>query len=566
MPAYTRFIAGVEMTFGTSSLYLGGDDSGPYDYTISTALRLGTSWYTIYTLPFVRLNLSQSCGNFALADSVTMSSCYTCTDAAVHTNVTGGTPPYTYTWSSGASASDLTDITFGTYWLTVTDTLGCTITADYVVGVDLQPCQTDGGFENVLDFSSNLCPWTTFDGDGSNTVVIPGTTFPGSGGPMSFIAFNPSTTTPAYSGASPHTGSRFAACFSSLTTSNNDWLISPHYLLAANSTVSFWVKSQNSTNGLERYVVLVSTMSNSTFDFIPISTLPYSEAPADAWTQVSYSLSAYAGQWVYIAIQCISNHGFMFMVDDFEVTPSPQQVLTCVLQGHDATCYGHSNGNINLTPIGGVTPFHYVWSNGATTQDISGLSSGTYSVTVIAANSDTTSGSATISQPPEILLTFNVTNAVGGPNGAINLTVTGGSGSYTYHWSNNSTTEDISGLPPGTFNVTVTDTLQCAVTGSAQVVLGVDEISSQSGYSLGQNYPNPFSGTTVIPVFVPGVSDVEILLYNSFGQKCGIIFKGRLDKGNHEITFNTGEFSDGTYLVMFISKDVRLRRLITIIR
>ena len=50
------------------------------------------------------------------------------------------------------------------------------------------------------------------------------------------------------------------------------------------------------------------------------------------------------------------------------------------------SCFGENDGSIDLTPIGGTTPYLYTWSNGETSQDISNLEAGEYSVVVTDAN------------------------------------------------------------------------------------------------------------------------------------------------------------------------------------
>ncbi len=127
------------------------------------------------------------------------------------------------------------------------------------------------------------------------------------------------------------------------------------------------------------------------------------------------------------------------------------------------TCPGGNNGAINLTVTGGASPFSYLWSNGATTEDISGLVAGTYTVTVTDNNGCIAIGSATVTQPPAFSLTTVVSNVScnGGSDGSIDLTVSGGSPPYTYLWSTGATTEDISGLTAGLYTVTVTDNNGC---------------------------------------------------------------------------------------------------------
>lgn len=213
-------------------------------------------------------------------------------------------------------------------------------------------------FEGYTDFSLDLNPWTTVDNDGSNTYGIDGYTFLHSGEAMAYIAFNPASTTPSISddpAILAHGGSKYAACFASVTPPNNDWLISPLIELGSNGVLKFWVKSYTSTYGLERYKVGVSTSGPNPANFTIISTGSYLEAPAAAWEQKTFDLSAYAGQDIHIGIQCVSNDAFIFMVDDIEVTSETASTNTLTGKVTDAV-----NGNPianALVSVAGLTDY-----------------------------------------------------------------------------------------------------------------------------------------------------------------------------------------------------------------
>jgi hypothetical protein len=145
----------------------------------------------------------------------------------------------------------------------------------------------------------------------------------------------------------------------------------------------------------------------------------------------------------------------------------------------DVLCNGAATGSIDLTVSGGTAPYTYTWSNGATTEDISGLVAGTYSVTVNDANGTTlgctSSTSITITQPTAVAVSTTSTNVscFGLLDGTIDLTVTGGTAPYNYVWSNGATTQDLTGLAAGTYTVTVTDNngtvLGCTATTSVTI-------------------------------------------------------------------------------------------------
>ena len=174
-------------------------------------------------------------------------------------------------------------------------------------------------FEGLDDFSFNFDPWTVNDVDGGATYGINGYSFPNSESPMAFIVFNPANTTPslgADAALQPHGGDKFGACFSAVESVNDDWLISPQIILDSNFCISFWVKSYTDEYGLEKYKVAVSTTTNEPDSFTVISGADPLLAPAGAWEEVSFNLSDYDNDTVFVAINCVSEDAFIFMVDD----------------------------------------------------------------------------------------------------------------------------------------------------------------------------------------------------------------------------------------------------------
>lgn len=169
-----------------------------------------------------------------------------------------------------------------------------------------------------------------------------------------------------------------------------------------------------------------------------------------------------------------------FFVDSTFV-PSPLSVVAVIT---DLTCFGDSTGSIDLTVTGGIPPYSYSWSNGATTEDLTGVNGGTYTVTISDNDTATFIDSFVVDSPDEILISGVITPPTNGTSndGAIDITVTGGTTPYSFAWSNAATSEDISGLGIGNYSVTITDTTGCIGTQSffVDTIVGLSLVSTST--------------------------------------------------------------------------------------
>jgi gliding motility-associated-like protein len=128
-------------------------------------------------------------------------------------------------------------------------------------------------------------------------------------------------------------------------------------------------------------------------------------------------------------------------------------------------CYGGNTGAALATSTGGTSPYTYIWSNGATTQNNTALSAGTYTVVVSDKNGCQASSAATVGQPTVFAASFNSSNATcnGLANGSTSVTLQGGVAPYQYLWSNGKTTASLTGLAAGDYLLTVTDANGCSI-------------------------------------------------------------------------------------------------------
>jgi len=153
-----------------------------------------------------------------------------------------------------------------------------------------------------------------------------------------------------------------------------------------------------------------------------------------------------------------------------------------LLDSTNVSCYGYSDGEIDLTPSAGTPGFIYEWNTGANSQDISGLGPGEYSVTVTDAANCTSIDTTTIVEPTQlVIITAGDTTICDYENADISASVSGGTPPYSYTWDNglpggngSSTVHNIS---PGTgnygnftYNVTFTDDNGCEISGSVTII------------------------------------------------------------------------------------------------
>ncbi len=191
-----------------------------------------------------------------------------------------------------------------------------------VTFVDIAEPPIHEDFEDYDDFSTTFGDWVTIDGDGENTMSFGGLgSFPDENSPMSFIIFNPDSTTPPLQNADAYSGNKYAAALSSVSSGNDNWLITRPIHLGTNTGygdepyISYIIRPYSNQLGLEQIEFCISNGSINPDDFTVISGNEPLGVP-EAWTQYSFDLSAYCDQIIRVAIHHVSPQGMMLMVDD----------------------------------------------------------------------------------------------------------------------------------------------------------------------------------------------------------------------------------------------------------
>ncbi len=147
--------------------------------------------------------------------------------------------------------------------------------------------------------------------------------------------------------------------------------------------------------------------------------------------------------------------------------PSP---LNIVVNITSPSCFGESDGSVEVIVTGGFPSYFYYWSTGYVGQFHPGLSAGTYFVDVVDSNGCLATETFVISESSPITISTIIEDAsCGQGNGAITATVTGENGPYTYNWITGATTQTITALFPGDYTLTISDGLGCSAVESLTV-------------------------------------------------------------------------------------------------
>ncbi len=377
---------------------------------------------------------------FPLSFTMTPSSCGN-NDGELSVTATGGVSPYSYAWSSGGSAATESGLAGGTsYTVTVTDGNGC-VSIDSANVSDAGAPSLSFNIINDIDCAE--------DTDGEVQVSV-------SGGAMPY-SYNWSNSTTASTLSSVSGGNYSVTVTDSLgcsivgTVSLND----PDTLEITSATVN-----DVTCNGAANGSIQVSVAGG---------TLPYSYN----WSNNSNSPSisglapgSYSGT-------VTDANGCQVVGGPVTVSQPAAPLTASVTSTTNVSCNGGNDGEGTVAAAGGTAPYTYTWSNAGTGATQTGLSAGSYIVTITDDNNCQTLQSVNISQPSalqSVILSSQDVSCNGGSDGTATAVAQGGTSPYTYAWSNASTGAMAMGLSQGSYDVTVTDDNGC--TSISSVVIG----------------------------------------------------------------------------------------------
>jgi hypothetical protein len=221
-------------------------------------------------------------------------------------------------------------------------------------------------------------------------------------------------------------------------------------------------------------ITVVPTITNPCFDTPNSGSIEMSITPASgpytwSWTKSGGGIGAGTGTTITgltagTYTVTVASSGGCSTQFTISLTTQPQIIVTAIPT--PVRCYGASTGTIDVTVSGGSPGYTFLWNGGVTSQNRSGLPAGSYSLTVTDSKGCTATTTSIVTQPAAIVITPTITQVTcnGLNNGIINLTVTNGTLPYTYLWNDGTSTQNRTGLSPGTYSVTITDANGCTNT------------------------------------------------------------------------------------------------------
>ncbi|MES2284803.1 MAG: PKD domain-containing protein [Bacteroidota bacterium] len=453
---YINFSGTVSFTQTPVSCFGGTDGSAtvsivggmsPYTYSWNTSPAQSTPTATNLALGTYSVTITNSMGctstnpvsitqptPLALGSTITHVLCSGGNNGSISINPTGGTGPYTYLWSNGSTASQISNLTAQNFTVTVKDSKNCPITSTYTI---TQP--------NVIAILLTPTHVSCFNGtNGTANSTVSGGTSP--------YTYNWS------SGATSPNASGLQAGLITLTVtdvlgcfkSNSVTITQPTAITA--STTKTNETCSNLNNGSATAVVSGGT-PGYTFFWQPgaLTTGSISNLPSGNYTLTAKDLNG-----------CPAT--------SFALITEPAPLTINFISQVNVSCFGGNNGSVIASPAGGTIGYTYLWSTGATTSQISTLSSQTYSVTVTDSKLCTATNSVFITQPAILTASTTKTDETCASlnNGTATAIPAGGTPGYTYLWQPNlQTTVSASNLSAGTHSVTVTDSKGCTAVANA---------------------------------------------------------------------------------------------------
>ncbi|MBL4658310.1 MAG: T9SS type A sorting domain-containing protein [Flavobacteriales bacterium] len=427
----------------------------------------------------------------------------------------GGTLPYTYTWSSGSTSGTADSLCAGIHIVDITDAAGCS-TSDTIT-INEPP---------ALNLNMGSADATCGNNDGKAWVIATGGTLPYSYLWDDSLSQTADTAFNMYAGSYLVTVTDTNGCTDSASAVVNN---PGAPIITIDSTINV---SCNGSNDGEIYIAVSGGILPYTYLWSNTDTIE----DLNNLTAGSYTIT------VTESNNCSS-------VESITLTePTVISSVTTII--NNVSCNGFCDGSALVTISGGVSPYNYQWDDSLlqTTDTAISLCLGTYHITVTDSSGCTALDSVTITEPLPLsmVIASSTPSSCGNPNGEACITITGGTPPYTYLWDDplNQTDSCAYFLAAGMYLPTVTDANNCSVTDTVTIndIPGpvIDSVATTDGSCFG------VCDGTAMAYVSSGSSPFTFIWKNNVGDTIGT--------GLNPI----GSLCGGTYTVTVIDVNVCL--------
>jgi len=451
---------------GSATVSVSGGTS-PYTYlwdiaagsqTDSTAIGLSAGTYSVIITDangcseLITAAVSEPSELTLVVSNITPAACKFGNDGSATVDASGSFFPYTYLWDdpSAQTTKTATGLYAGIYMVVVTDSVGCTADTTVTITEPASALIVTTSVTNVSCTNGN---------DGTATASVTGGTFP-----YTFIWNDPNSQTTIVA-----TGLASGNYTVTVTDNIGNCLVDTSAVITEPSTPLNTSVSQTDVN--------CNSGSDGTATSIPSGgTSPYTFIWNDAGAQTTSTAN---GLIVGTYSVTITDNTGNCIIDTGIVVNEPLFPLTLIINVTAIACFGFTNGVAEVNASGGTSPYTYQWDVSAGSQTDSfatGLSAGTYSVSVTDTNGCLTADTSVIIIQPlfplSLIMMAIQVSCNAGNDGVASANVSGGTPPYKYTWNDPGSQTDsaATGLQAGTYNLIVTDANECNITGDTLVI------------------------------------------------------------------------------------------------
>ncbi|MCB0643926.1 MAG: SprB repeat-containing protein, partial [Phaeodactylibacter sp.] len=354
--------------------------------------------------------------------------CFGTFTGAISILTVGGTPPYSYAWSNGLTEASISGLAAGDYFVTVLDYNGCTAQAGPIPVAGVPPLEVMVLRQEISCFGNS---------DGQIQLNASG------GEPPYAYAWNTGSNLPELTDLGPGSYSVTLTDFNGCLWSTSIELEEPPALQA------ILLNQLDATcTGLPDGELEVAGLGG---------TMPYQYAWSSGETD-SLAENLLTG-WYSLTIT--DANLCSYVLDSLRVGGAPEVLVNAEIV--PASCLGGDDGALALNPVSGALPLEYEWSTGATSQVLTGLEAGSYTVTLTDAIGcmNTQNFIVAADQPINYSSSGIPPNCFGEDNGLIFLTGLNGAPPLNYQWNTGAGTNDLEDLTAGAYVCTITDATGC---------------------------------------------------------------------------------------------------------